>query len=104
MNGSTERLHRSDGIDQPCRVDPQCVGYVQKFDQIDASSATLDGGDDGLVPAQPLREIALGQSRPFTGFNQQFDQSSVTRASEGLGHRNVGGNKETDSPAKPSGN
>lgn len=110
--GSSTRISRaeptSSGDRANCvhdqrRVDLQCVRDLEEFNEIDPPSPSFDRGNDRLISAQSRGELALGQARPLTSFDEEFDQFSMTCASEGLGHRPDGGIEKADLSAKPDG-
>ena len=58
-------------------VEADDCGNVEKFDDIDAATTTLDLRDDGLVAAQLRRETCLAYSGAVALLDNQVDESDV---------------------------
>ena len=60
------------------RIEPEYVGKLQKFNNVDAPLSTFKPSHKGLIFAESHCEVSLRQARLSPLLNEQFDQGSMT--------------------------
>lgn len=78
--------HGQQIVDERVKVEPDRGGDVEQFDDVDATSAALDGGDDRLVSAEPVGELRLAEAGSLPLLHDEVDQAQLSGRAESLGH------------------
>ena len=66
-------------VDEGMDVQPDRVGYVEEFDNVDTAAAAFERGDDGLVSAESIRQLRLAQTCALALFDKNIDETHLSR-------------------------
>lgn len=59
-------------------IETNYLSDVEDFDNIDAPSAALHRGDDGLIPVESFSEVGLTQAGTFALLDEQVDEADMS--------------------------
>jgi hypothetical protein len=74
-------------FDHGMQVEPDDLGEIEQFDDVQPPLALLDVRDERLMSSQRLRDLCLRHAGLVPLRDQQLREFFVARGVDGLGHR-----------------
>lgn len=59
-------------------VEANHLGNVEQLDNVDASAAAFDGGNNRLIAAEALGHVGLAQAGAFALLDEEIDEAQLS--------------------------